>query len=160
MCGMTRSATARGAAQRAKASSGGPGGEAWALLFELFMRHKSRFPAVAAEFDLTPAQAHVLHLLEPDTPMSMHAVAARLACDASNVTGIVDRLETRGLVERRGDEQDRRVKMLAVTAEGVAVRDGLRERVFAPPPPIARLSAADQRALRDILRRALADEPD
>ena len=147
---------------RARASAvgdGNPGAEAWALLFELFMAHKTRFPAIASEFDLTPQQAFVLHRLEPGTPVTMHALAQTLACDASNVTGLVDRLEARGLVERRGDEHDRRVKILAVTDEGVAVRDSLRARVFSPPPPIAALSRADQLALREILRRALDAAP-
>ncbi len=130
--------------------------EAWELLFELFMAQKPRFPAIAAEFDLTPSQMHVLHLLGQGGPMPMHTLAASLACDASNVTGIVDRLEGRGLVERRSDAQDRRVKILGLTDEGLDLRERLRDLIFAPPPPIARLSAADQRALRDILRRALA----
>ncbi len=145
--------------RRALASGrGSSGSQAWALLFELFMAEKSRFPSIAAEFELTPTQAHVLHRLEPGTPRAMHELAENLACDASNVTGIVDRLETRGLVERRSDEHDRRVKMLVLTDEGVALRDRLRERFFAPPAAIARLTASDQRALRDILGRALGTE--
>ena len=132
-----------------------PAAEAWELLFELFMGQKPRLPAIAGEFDLSPMQAMVLHRLEPGMPIAMHALADELSCDASNVTGIVDRLEARGLLERRSDEHDRRVKMLVVTAEGVELRDALRERVFSPPPAIAALPAVDQRALRDILRRAI-----
>ena len=132
-----------------------PGVEAWRLMVELFRTERPRFQAVSAEFDLSPAQAHLLHLLEPDRPAPMSAVAAGLACDASNVTGIVDRLEERGLIERRGAPHDRRVKMLFVTEEGARLKRELETRLFAPPQAIARLSRADQRALRDVLRRAL-----
>ena len=88
--------------------------EAWTLLFRLFVSQRGRVPQVAAEFDLSPMQAHVLRLLEPDQPLPMRTLARKLCCDASNVTGIVDRLEERGLVRRDAAPGDRRVKMLVV----------------------------------------------
>jgi DNA-binding MarR family transcriptional regulator len=87
--------------------------------------------------------------------MPMSALAERLFCDASNVTGIVDRLEARGLVERRAYEGDRRVKALTLTQAGAEVRDRALAVMSEPPAAIAALPAADQRALRDILRRAV-----
>lgn len=132
-----------------------PAAEAWRLLFKLFRAEKPRFQAVSSELDLSPIQAHALHLLEPGRPVPMSAVAEGLACDASNVTGIVDRLEERRLIERRSAPHDRRVKMLFVTEEGARLRREVAERMFAPPPAISRLSPADQRTLRDVLRRAL-----
>ena len=75
--------------------------------------------------------------------------------DASNITGIIDRLEARGLVERRAGERDRRVKVLIVTDRGLELRRRLLVRMAEPPEPIARLSPDDQRALTAILRRAL-----
>jgi DNA-binding MarR family transcriptional regulator len=131
-------------------------GEAWALVVELAMAHRGQLLAAAAEYDLSPMQAHVLRMLEPGTPIPMSALAEGLRCDASNVTGIVDRLEARRLIERRGAERDRRVKMLVVTDEGLRVRQGLCALLYAPPPAIARLSREDQRTLRDVLRRARA----
>ena len=112
-----------------------------------------------AEFDLSEAQGRALSLLEPGRPLAMSELAEALSCDASNVTGIVDRLEARGLIERRPAEHDRRVKMLVVTEQGAELRRRALERFFEPPPAIAALSAADQRTLRDILRRALARVP-
>jgi DNA-binding MarR family transcriptional regulator len=79
-------------------------------------------------------------------------------CDNSNVTGIVDRLEAHGLVERRPSDHDRRIKTLVVTAKGVELRAEVEERMGVPPPPLARLSEKDAVALRDILQRALADD--
>src|SRR5436853_6208326 len=92
--------------------------EAWTLLFRLFVAQRGRVPQVAAEFELSPMQAHVLRLLEPGQPLPMRILARKLCCDASNVTGIVDRLEERGLVQRTAAPADRRVRMLVVTDRG------------------------------------------
>jgi DNA-binding MarR family transcriptional regulator len=124
-------------------------------MYELFVQQKPRHIALAAEFDLSPMQAFALRHLEPGTPLAMSDLAEALHCDASNVTGIVDRLEARGLIARRGADHDRRVKMLVVTAKGAELRERLLARIAEPPPAIASLSVADQRSLRDILRRAL-----
>jgi MarR family transcriptional regulator, organic hydroperoxide resistance regulator len=132
-----------------------PGSEAWSLLFRLFMSQRGRLPQVAAEFDLSPMQAHVLRLLEPGRPVPMRSLARSLRCDASNVTGIIDRLEDRGLVLRAALKTDRRVKMLVVTDQGMKVRKRMLERLSEPPEPIARLSDDDQRALCEILKRAV-----
>lgn len=129
--------------------------EAWTLLFRLFVSQRGRVPQVAAEFDLSPMQAHVLRLLEPDQPLPMRTLARKLCCDASNVTGIVDRLEERGLVRRQPSPKDRRIKMLVVTDDGVVMRTQLLERLAEAPEPIQRLSPTDQRRLRDILERAM-----
>jgi MarR family transcriptional regulator, organic hydroperoxide resistance regulator len=123
-------------------------------MFELFVQQKPRHIAIAAEYDLSPMQAYALRLLEPGTPLPMSDLAEALHCDASNVTGIVDRLEARGLIARRGADHDRRVKMLVVTDEGAALRTRLNTQLSEPPPAIAALAVADQRALRDIMRRA------
>ena len=125
-------------------------------MHELFHASRRRFLAVASEFDLSPPQVRALGVLDPDRPVPMSELAEALHCDNSNVTGIVDRLEDRGLVERRSATHDRRVKMLAVTD---ARRRGPRARSPSGssrrPSPLARLSPEDQRALRDIMRRAL-----
>ena len=129
--------------------------EAWGLLFRLFVSQRGRVPQVAAEFELSPMQAHVLRLLEPGQPVPMRSLARKLCCDASNVTGIVDRLEERGLVQRIAAPSDRRVRMLVVTDDGLVMRRRILKRLSQAPEPIARLSEQDQRALREILARAL-----
>ena len=136
-----------------------PASEAWGLLFELWSTHRPRLPQIAAEFDLAPRQAQLLlRMTERDGPLPMSRLACALRCDPSNVTGIVDRLEERGLIERHPDPSDRRVKMLALTPEGERVRERVRARLMEPPAEIASLSKGDQRALRDVLRRALGDQ--
>jgi len=133
-----------------------PATEAWTLFMGiLFDERPPRMPSVAAEFDLSPMGLKMLHTLERGAELPMSAVAERLLCDASNVTGMVDRLEARALLERRDGPSGRRVKLIALTEEGADLRERVLERLFEPPAAIARLSRADQRSLRDLLRRAL-----
>jgi DNA-binding MarR family transcriptional regulator len=132
-----------------------PGSEAWSLMSELVRQTRPRFLGAAAELGLTTPQMMSLLALEPGRPVPMRDLARHLHCDSSNVTGLVDRLAEQGLVERREAEHDRRVRMLALTDRGGDVREEVRGRLAEVPPAIQRLSAADQRALRDILRRAL-----
>jgi len=129
--------------------------EAQKLFFEIGMVQRAKAGTALNTLGLSFDQAHALRMLDPDEPMPMSALAERLFCDASNVTGIVDRLEARGLVERRAYEGDRRVKALTLTQAGAEVRDRALAVMSEPPAAIAALPAADQRALRDILRRAV-----
>src|SRR5262249_57213749 len=98
---------------------------------------------VAAEFELSEPQCHVLRLMEPGAGVPMRRVVERLGCDASNVTGIVDRLEARGLVERTACPHDRRIRMVRLTPRGAEIRARIVARMAEPPAPIAGLPAAD-----------------
>jgi len=130
--------------------------EAWKLLMKLFFTQRADLPTLAAEFDLSPAQCHVLHLIEPDQPVPMGQIAESLACDASNVTGLVDRLESRGLVRRQPSAGDRRIKVLELTQAGARLRSVVMERMTKPPEILGRLSLEEQRELVRILKRLLA----
>jgi MarR family transcriptional regulator, organic hydroperoxide resistance regulator len=129
--------------------------EAWQLLVRFAFSQRADLPALAAELELSPAQCHLLNVIEPDAGIPMGQLAGALACDASNVTGLVDRLESRGLVERRPSAEDRRVKVLRLTPLGAKLRAALVERMTSPPPTLGRLSQADQQALAKILKRLL-----
>ena len=76
-----------------------------------------------AQLGLTPAVARALDELDPDQPMPARALAEKLNCDRSNITALVDKLEQAGLVERRTERCDRRLKTLVVTDAGRRVRD-------------------------------------
>jgi DNA-binding MarR family transcriptional regulator len=128
---------------------------AWELLTRLFFAQRGQLPTLAAEFDLSPVQCHVLHLMQPGQPVPMGRLAETLACDASNVTGLVDRLESRGLIARQPSADDRRVKVLVLTSSGTRVRTQLHKRLSLPPEPFRRLSEAEQRALVRILERLM-----
>jgi DNA-binding MarR family transcriptional regulator len=129
------------------------GCDAWRLLLRLFFTQRANLPPLAAELELSPAQCHVLHLIEPGRPIPMGQLAETLACDASNVTGLVDRLESRGLVRRRPSEADRRVKVLDLTPSGARLRALLLDRMTTPPAMLGRLSIREQRMLVRILNR-------
>lgn len=132
------------------ADKGGPAAEVWDVLRGLV--YPPPFLAIARELGLSPATFGALHALEQ--PRTMSELAGLLHCDNSNVTGIVDSLEERGLAERTASSSDRRVKLVAITPEGRRVRGRLVKAVEKPPAWLATLSRADQRILRDVLRRA------
>jgi len=122
---------------------------------KLFWEMRPRMIRLASEFNLSPPQLFALRTLDPDHPVSMRELAEQLQCDSSNVTGLVDGLAAQGLVQRREAEHDRRVRMLVITERGAEVRKRMEAAVQTVPREIAALSVADQRALRDILRRAM-----
>src|SRR5881397_2425267 len=97
--------------------------EAQRLFFQIGIEQRVKVGAQLGELGLSFAQAHALRMLDPEEPLPMSALAERLFCDASNVTGIADRLETRGLVRRQSAEGDRRVKALTITPKGVNLRE-------------------------------------
>src|SRR5688572_28701693 len=124
------------AARRAGAVSSAD--QAWALLLQVsFERVHAHFAEAVAELDLAPVQAKALHELNVDPPISMRELAERLKSDPSNVTGLIDRLEARGLVERRPDPNDRRIKGLALTAAGASIRERLFARLYTAPRSVA-----------------------
>ena len=124
------------------------------LIGAVVARYHEEYEEAAAEHALTGAQAKLLSLLSLE-PLPMRKLAQRLRCEPSNVTGIVDRLESRGLVERRPDPADRRVKLAAATQEGRQVARSLRDSLRFAREPLAGLSEEERLALRDLLRRML-----
>ncbi|WP_367574548.1 MarR family winged helix-turn-helix transcriptional regulator [Streptomyces griseoaurantiacus] len=127
------------------------------LIGTVVARYHEEYEGAAAEHALTGAQARLLSLLSLE-PLPMRRLARKLKCEPSNVTGIVDRLESRGLVERRPDPADRRVKLAAATEEGRRVARGLRESLHFARAPLAALPEEDRVRLRDLLRRMLPEE--
>ncbi|HUK36445.1 MAG TPA: MarR family transcriptional regulator [Vicinamibacterales bacterium] len=130
-------------------------GDAWEMLVRFYFTQRAHLPSLAADLELSPAQCHVLHIIEPGQAVPMGQLANRLACDASNVTGLVDRLESRGLIRRRPSDRDRRIKVLQLTPAGLRVRDLLVERMSTPPPILDRLSPRERDVLVRILERLL-----
>jgi DNA-binding MarR family transcriptional regulator len=130
----------------------------WATLIELCLGMRSWWTAVCEEFELTPSQGLALRSLDPERPLAMSTLADALACDASNVTGIVDKLESRGLIARRGADHDRRIKMLCVTQAGRALRDRLIGRLLQPPAAVTSLPRDIKATLSGILRSLLTEK--
>ena len=128
--------------------------EAWRLMTRLFQANRGHFVAACSAVELSPPQVMALRSLRPGDPMPMSELAGLMHCDNSNVTGIVDRLEDRGLVVRQAGTQDRRVKYLLLTETGTATRARLEELLGHAPEPLLTLSAPEQRQLAALLRKA------
>jgi DNA-binding MarR family transcriptional regulator len=124
------------------------------LIGTVVARYYEEYDEAAAKHSLTGAQARVLRLLSLEA-MPMRRIAQKLKCEPSNVTGIVDRLEARDLVERRPDPADRRVKLAAPTEKGRATAAQLRDSLNFAREPLAELSDAERTVLRDLLKRML-----
>ncbi|HZG94812.1 MAG TPA: MarR family transcriptional regulator [Mycobacteriales bacterium] len=127
-----------------------------ALLMAVTERTRRNFEDVAATFDLTPQQARALLALESAAPM--RALADHMHCDASNITGIADRLESRGFVARAARDGDRRVKMLALTADGKKLRSALEAAIVDASPVMTALDSKERATLRALLAKAAITE--
>jgi len=113
-----------------------------------------RFHDACEAIDVSPPQLKALLSLEPGEGQPMRHLAANWRCDASWVTGIVDALEERGYAERHPHPTDRRVKVVGITALGEKAKAKALDRLYEPPPSLrGRLSAAETKALRDLLRK-------
>jgi len=140
-----------------KDGSADKGENFWPTLVEFLFATRSWWAGVCSEFDLTPAQGQALKVLDPGRPVPMSTLAEALLCDASNVTGIVDKLESRGLIARQGTDHDRRVKQLAVTERGRKIRDKLVAAVMTPPRSVAALPGDVKTRLTGVLRTLLSE---
>ncbi len=121
------------------------------LLFEYVDTLRVHFEAVAEKHGLTSVQAKVLMFLDEATPMNR--IADTLCCDPSNITGVVDRLEERGLLAREEAPTDRRMKLLHVTSAGKKMRDAFAHALFADVPGMKGLSPAQVADLHRSLAR-------
>ncbi|MEU0844400.1 MarR family transcriptional regulator [Streptomyces sp. NPDC005962] len=128
------------------------------LIGTIVARYHEEYEEAAAKHALTGAQARVLGLLSRG-PTPMRRIAQQLKCEPSNITGIVDRLESRGLAERRLDPADRRVKLAAATEAGRETAARLRGSLDFAREPLAGLSADERTVLRDLLQRMLGIAP-
>jgi DNA-binding MarR family transcriptional regulator len=92
------------------------------MLVQVATRAKHGLIKLAESHDLTVVQMQTLGVMQPGEPIPMNMVSCFLACDASNVTGIVDRLLASGYIQRQENPQDRREKMISLTPRGTALR--------------------------------------
>ncbi|MGK8503541.1 MarR family winged helix-turn-helix transcriptional regulator [Nocardia asiatica] len=116
------------------------------------------FTAAAASENLTASQGKTLTVLRRG-PVAMRALAETMACDASNVTGIINRLEKRGLVRREASTSDRRVTNLVITPEGERVIDTIRAKMRATRDGLNSLSDEDRNCLYALLERVFVARP-
>jgi DNA-binding MarR family transcriptional regulator len=127
--------------------------QAWKPLARFFFETAKHRQQVFADSGLTPNDARALFVLDRTRGRSMSELADEWLCDASNATWIVDRLEERGLAERRTIPTDRRVKLVVLTAKGDRTRNEMIRTLYEPPPELLELDLAELEALRDAVAR-------
>jgi DNA-binding MarR family transcriptional regulator len=98
-------------------------------LMQFLALSKQQMFKIAAEYGLTATQAFLLLLTPRDELRTMHSFCALLGCDASNITGIVDGLERKGLLARAEHPTDRRIKTLHLLPEGSKIRESILRRL-------------------------------
>ena len=127
--------------------------EVWKRMFAFLMKTSPRRTKILARMRLTPNDSRALSALDVIEGRTMRSLADEWGCDASNATWIVDRLEKRGLVQRRAKPGDRRVKLVVLTVAGVKTRQRLIEGMYEAPPELLTFP----RARLEALRKALPD---
>jgi DNA-binding MarR family transcriptional regulator len=126
---------------------------AWRMMFEILTRTAPDRTASLGRRGLTPNDSRALFSLDPDKGRTMRSLADAWKCDPSNATWIVDRLEELGFAERRTAPDDRRVKLVLLTARGHKVRGELMKEFHQPPAVIAALEREDLERLHAILSK-------
>lgn len=134
---------------------------AYWLLIQLANRARQDFMHISeGAYGLTAVQMQTLCLLPPDSALQMNELSCRMSCDASNITGIADRLEAQGLVMRKDDPSDRRIKMLSLTPKGKTLRRHiLRDLSLVNPEGLISLDDQERKQLLSLLSKVLADRP-
>jgi DNA-binding MarR family transcriptional regulator len=127
--------------------------ETWRLMLDCSMVQFGRASGILQRFGLTPGHMKLLMQLEPDDARAMGSLAQSFQCDASTMTWLVDRLEERGLVERRMLPSDRRVKAVALTPLGIETKAELMDQFYDPPHEFLSLDRAALEAFRDALQK-------
>jgi DNA-binding MarR family transcriptional regulator len=120
-------------------------------MFDFFIRTSSQRVKVLARMELTPNDARALSALDVARGRTMRSLSDEWGCDASNATWIIDRLEKRGLAERKAMPGDKRVKLVVLTGTGLRTRQRLLEGMYDPPPELLGLPRASLEVLRSAL---------
>ena len=127
--------------------------EAWRAIFDFILATAHERNRAIGESGLTPNDARALSSLSQKPGRTMGSLAEEWKCDASTATWIVDRLEAKGLAERRPHPTDRRVKLVGLTALGVRMKAKQMERVYVTPRALLELDLADLVTLRNAVAK-------
>jgi len=132
----------------------------WYLLAQGGSQARHLWTEVIAQFHVSPSQSKVLRALSESGPVGQRQLAQLIDVDPRNAVPLVDSLAERGLLAREVDPDDRRRRVLTLTARGQQVATELAsvaasvEQDFLSP-----LSTAEQQALRQMLLALLRVRP-
>src|SRR5216683_4319139 len=127
--------------------------EAWRAIFDFIVATAPQRNRYIGESGLTPNDARALSSLTASSGRTMGSLAEEWKCDASTGTWIVDRLEAKGLVERRPHATDRRVKLVVLTPRGSRTKAKQMERMYIPPRELLDLDLDDLVTLRSAVAK-------
>jgi len=106
-----------------------------------------------ARHGLTPGEFAVLEALYHKGPLLLGEIRAKILVSSGGITYLVDRLEERGLLERRHCPEDRRARYAALTSDGIALMDRIfPAHAVALKDAVAGLGPEAQEVLTDLLR--------
>lgn len=121
-------------------------------LIMLMLRAKRYMFAASEPWQLTPVQAMLLVSFKPGLAKTMNELSNMMCCDASNTTGLIDRLEAGKYIERAADPKDRRVKKIQLTPRGIKCRQFIIEALNkSEAVDLAKLSEDEIKALHSIM---------
>ncbi len=124
-------------------------------MLDLLKHFKAAIAELAESHGLTTIQLGALHAIN-EGHTTMGRVAQTMHCDASNVTGIIDRLVQLQLVTRQEDSNDRRVKSLALTHHGRSILDDVQS-IMPERLGCTKLNAQERLSLHDLLVKIAAE---
>jgi DNA-binding MarR family transcriptional regulator len=128
-------------------------------LFQVAISTKHELMSIAEKYKLSVMQLYTLCLLDSKTSMPMNSLSSTLHCDASNVTGIVDRLLGQKYIIRAENPDDRREKMIKLTAKGAKLCAKISEEINRTPPiNVSQLSEKQKAQLSEILNVILTSK--
>jgi len=124
------------------------------LLRRAHQRHTAIFQANVGEEQLTPLQFAALMKLADVGETSQNQLGRRTAMDAATMQGVIKRLISRGLLNRRPDPNDRRRLLLTLSAAGEKMVDGVRDIGFRiTDQTLEPFSRAERETFIKLLRR-------
>jgi DNA-binding MarR family transcriptional regulator len=137
------------------------GEEAWRLIQELLMNGEmqTRMRTACDAVGVPPSIVKTLFQLEPGEPVAMRDLADHFRCDPSYITELVDGLEEVGLAVRQPHPTDRRVRTVVLTNKGAEAREQVQQVMWQAPEVFGALTSAEQRQLRDLMRKLLDATP-
>jgi DNA-binding MarR family transcriptional regulator len=123
-------------------------------LFRVAINAKHGLMDIAEKHKLTVMQMYTLCLLEADKSIPMNSLSTTLHCDASNITGIVDKLFQQKYIKREENPHDRRSKMITLTPKGVKLCLKIAESLVTnQPTTLNELSKQEREQLLSLLSK-------
>lgn len=120
-------------------------------VYDVVARTNDALEPVLRKFGITAATAHLLWVIDPESPPpSMSAAAERTHCTPQNVTFLCHQLETRGLVTRKPSPTDLRQRVIELTSDGRAARMAIA-KLASTGSPLANLQSSDLKKITELL---------